>query len=198
MEWVFHRHWEKRFPVQRDSSCPEFYKNGSGHHSFYRRIKGSERTEVIPEKRSAMDSDFEWITRELFSENLDFDYGDEELLAKYGSAEKDEQGALLRVGKAVYRRVLLAEGQAVRGSTRALLDAFISLGGEVFTAPAQLSAGEVVSAPDNITSVVRRFDGDIWLFLLNLSENEPARGDVKLSPELSGLCLEESVKQNKP
>ena len=50
MEWVFHRHWEKRFPVQRDSSCPEFYKNGSGHHSFYRRIKGSERTEVIPEK----------------------------------------------------------------------------------------------------------------------------------------------------
>lgn len=146
-----------------------------------------------PKDGAVLDADgaFKKQCLELLALQTEFDYGDEELLAKYGSAEKDKQGALLRVGKAVYRRVLLAEGQAVRGSTRALLDAFVSLGGEVFTAPAQLSAGEVVSAPDNITSAVRRFNGDIWLFLLNLSEEESARGEVKLSPELSGLCLEE-------
>lgn len=140
---------------------------------------------------SELDGAFIGQCMELLARQAEFDYGDEELLAKYGSAEKDGQGALLRVGKAVYRRVLLAEGQAVRGSTRALLDAFVSLGGEVVSAPAQLPAGEVMSAPENVTSAVRRFGGDVWLFLLNLRENEPACGKVTLAPALAGLGLEE-------
>lgn len=83
--------------------------------------------EVVPEKRSAMDSDFEWITRELLSENLDFDYGDEEILSRLGSAGQEQ----LQVGKAVYRSVLIPQLKTIRSSTLELLKQFALNGGQV-------------------------------------------------------------------
>ena len=47
-EWILHRYWAKRIPVQEKSSYPEFYNIRSG--EFYRGIKGTNRAEVIPEK----------------------------------------------------------------------------------------------------------------------------------------------------
>lgn len=83
--------------------------------------------EVVPEKRSAMDSDFEWITRELLSENLDFDYGDEEILSRLGRAGQEQ----LQVGKAVYRSVLIPQLKTIRSSTLELLKQFALNGGQV-------------------------------------------------------------------
>ena len=138
-----------------------------------------------------LDADFIGQCMRLIASQHEFDYGDEELLAKYGSAGKDGQGAYLTVGQITYRRVLLAPGQAVRPSTQKLLDEFIACGGQVLREPEELSAGEVARAPKNIASAVRRFGGDVWLFLYNVSETEPTRGCVELAPELAGMSAEE-------
>lgn len=106
--------------------------------------------EVIPEKRSAMDSDFEWITRELFSENLDFDYGDEEILSRLGSAGQEQ----LQVGKAVYRSVLIPQLKTIRSSTLELLKQFALNGGQVCylgTAPRCVDAVQSGWAEDVFT-----------------------------------------------
>lgn len=129
--------------------------------------------------------------RQLIAEQREFDYGDEELLAKYGSVGTDGRGAYLRVGEAVYRSVLLLPGQEVRAGTRALLQEFAAAGGQVVNETKTLAPGEVRGAPGNIASAVRRFGDDVWLFLLNLSESEKTCGDVSLAPELALLHPEE-------
>ena len=108
-----------------------------------------------------------------------------------GRVGRDEQGAWLEVGQTKYRRVLQAPGQAVRAGTQRLLDEFVSLGGQVLREPEAVPAGEVVSAPKNIASAVRRFGGDTWLFLYNMSETEPVAGAVELAPEIAVKGAEE-------
>lgn len=140
---------------------------------------------------SSLDAAFIGQCMRLIGSQHEFDYGDEELMAKYGRAGKDGQGAYFAVGQSVYRRVMVAPGQAVRPGTQKLLDEFVALGGQLVHEPEELSAGEVAGAPQNIASAVRRFGGDVWLFLLNTSETEPARGDVFLAHDLAGLYAEE-------
>lgn len=140
---------------------------------------------------SSLDSEFIDQCMRLIALQHEFDYGDEELLAKYGGIGKDERGAYLSVGQAVYRRVLVSSEQAVRQSTRKLLNEFISLGGQLVRGPEELSADEVINAPKNIASAVRRFGGDVWMFLCNLSETETVCGHVELVPELARLNVEE-------
>lgn len=133
---------------------------------------------------AALDQSFIGQCRELIAAQHEFDYGDEELLSRYAQAGKDAQGAFLRVGKAVYRRVLLSRGQAVRESTRQLLEKFRAFGGQIAEEVPQLGEGGICSAPKNVASAVRRLDGDTWLFLLNLSDTESARGAVTLPSAL--------------
>ncbi len=83
--------------------------------------------ETAPSIRN-LDRDFILVTNRLLSENLDFDYGDEELLSRY--AEVNGNG--LRVGGASYRAVLIPELRTIRSSTLALLGAFAGQGGHVF------------------------------------------------------------------
>jgi hypothetical protein len=83
--------------------------------------------EIIPENRPEMDQKFEWLTNELISENLDFDYGDEEIMSRLGSAGN----GILNIGKAVYRSVLLPELKTIRSSTLKLLKQFVQCGGQV-------------------------------------------------------------------
>lgn len=135
------------------------------------------------ERVTSLDESFIAQCKELIGAHREFDYGDEELLRKYASVGKDEHGAYLRVGKAVYRHVLLAEGQAVRESTESLLREFAEAGGKVCSRTAELPVQAVLSAPKGIAAAVREWEGDTWLFLLNLSETEPARGDVCLARE---------------
>ena len=63
----------------------------------------------------------------LCAAGIDFDYGDEGVLAAAG----DIDGASLRVGAMRYRRVLVSGCDTVRSTTVALLERFAAAGGEV-------------------------------------------------------------------
>ena len=75
----------------------------------------------------AYDREFARLANHLIGNHLEFDYGDESLLAKYGAAE----AGLLRVGEVRYDRVLLPEIATLRRSTAQLLAEFAARGGKV-------------------------------------------------------------------
>lgn len=83
--------------------------------------------DIIPENRPPEDRAFEKLTMELLSQNLDFDYGDEEILSRLGRCEKMQ----LTVGKGSYKAVLLPEMRTIRSSTLDLLVEFARQGGMV-------------------------------------------------------------------
>lgn len=128
---------------------------------------------------------------DLIDAQLEFDYGDEDLLNKYGCAGRDEKGAYLKIGLKKYRSVLLPEWLSVRETTQELLDKFTNVGGKITDKIEDLPKGEVLLAPQGIASAVRRLSGDTFLFLMNLSENEKTSGAVELNKNLSTFCAEE-------
>lgn len=73
---------------------------------------------------------FYWLS----GAKLDFDYGDEDFLARLGQVEEADGEVCLRVGRARYRRVLVAGMLTMRGTTLALLRDFASRGGKVVMA----------------------------------------------------------------
>lgn len=76
---------------------------------------------------------FHWLA----GAQLDFDYGDEEMVGRLGGVETDTQGRpLLRVGKCTYRTVVVAGMLTMRCSTAALLHRFQEAGGTVVFAGA--------------------------------------------------------------
>lgn len=138
-----------------------------------------------------LEESFQKQCMDLIASQHEFDYGDEELMQKYGSIGKDAAGAYLKVGEAMYRTVLLAQGQTVRENTQVLLTDFCALGGKVVQNVSELPKGEVLSAPRNIASAIRRIAGETWLFLMNLSETELTAGAISLSETLECLYAEE-------
>ena len=74
------------------------------------------------------DKDFIKLTNKLYAENLDFDFGDEELLSRHGSVK----GKKLQLAKAKYSAVLIPDVKTLRSSTIALLERYIAAGGTVF------------------------------------------------------------------
>lgn len=70
---------------------------------------------------------FTWLS----AAHVDFDYGDEEHLARFGQIERDENGPLLRVGEAAYRVAVVAGMVTIRASTVRLLAEFADVGGRV-------------------------------------------------------------------
>jgi hypothetical protein len=146
---------------------------------------------LLTEDAKRLNDSFLRQCRDLISLSCEFDYGDEELLFKYGCAGKDEQGAFLRVGKAVYRTVMVADWQIVRESTRSLINKFVAMGGRIVSNPKELSRGTIAETPKDVTAVMRKWEGDDWLFLLNLNETERRTGDVRLSETFENLDIEE-------
>jgi len=69
--------------------------------------------------------------------NIDYDYGDEDILARHAKAGKVKGEAVLTVGKARYRAVVVPPLKTIRSSTLALLRRFREAGGSV------VFAGEV-------------------------------------------------------
>jgi hypothetical protein len=70
----------------------------------------------------------------LAGSQLDFDYGDEEMMGRLGKVEHGPGGPVLRVGEAAYRCVVVSGMTTIRSSTLALLDHFINAGGKVIVA----------------------------------------------------------------
>lgn len=67
----------------------------------------------------------------LLAANLDFDYGNEDIMARHGAIARQEGRAILRVGRAAYRAVLVPPLITLRQSTLALLEEFRAAGGTV-------------------------------------------------------------------
>lgn len=89
---------------------------------------------------------FHWLT----GNQIDFDYGDEHLLAKYGSIEADAWDVpVLRIGAASYRVVIVAGMLTIRMSTLSLLHDFLDAGGQVILAGSPPAYVDALPSPAN-------------------------------------------------
>ncbi|HEX2985504.1 MAG TPA: glycosyl hydrolase [Caproiciproducens sp.] len=71
---------------------------------------------------------FHW----LCGSRLDFDYGDEAMIAAMAKVEKDENGEpVLRVGESAYKTVVAAGMTTIRSTTLQILRKFLQAGGKV-------------------------------------------------------------------
>ena len=71
------------------------------------------------------------LFRFLTDNQIDFDYGEEEMMSRLASVETVNGEAVLRVGQAAYRVVIAANMLTVRPTTLALLREFMNAGGAV-------------------------------------------------------------------
>ena len=87
---------------------------------------GISRWDSCPATRK-LEADFRAVSDRLLSAHLDFDYGDEDIMARHGKVAK---GALL-VGRAAYKAVVVPSALTLRASTLDLLGRFRKAGGLV-------------------------------------------------------------------
>lgn len=85
---------------------------------------------VSPDIRE-LDRAFERLSRVLLGLQVDFDYGDEEMLDRLGRVEQTDDGPVIALGEMRYRRMLVPTMPNIRRSTLDLLAAFAEAGGEV-------------------------------------------------------------------
>ncbi len=90
-----------------------------------------------------LDAVLEEVNLSLQTEQIDFDYGDEDILRRHGKVVASKGGATFKVGKASYKAVLVPAMKTIRSSTLALLEKFRGAGGLVVFAgrpPAMVDA----------------------------------------------------------
>jgi len=78
----------------------------------------------------------------LLQEQVDFDYGEEELLSRHAKVVKAGGAPILKVGKAAYKAVVVPPMKTMRSTTLALLEKFAAAGGAV------VFAGDVAAYVD--------------------------------------------------
>lgn len=72
------------------------------------------------------------VSGKILGENIDFDYGDEEVMSRHAVLSKEGEDPVIRIGKGVYHAVLLPQMRTIRKSTLSLLRDFRKAGGSVF------------------------------------------------------------------
>jgi len=82
----------------------------------------------------ALEKQYRELFHMLAGNQIDFDYGDEGLLAEHGSVTGKDGRSLLRLGKMTYTTVLVSGVDTVRGTTLEMLKAFAAAGGRVIVA----------------------------------------------------------------
>ncbi len=101
----------------------------------------------------------------LTDRHIDFDYGEEQMMARHGSIDRDaDDRPVLRIGKMAYHVVVVSGMETIRPTTLALLDDFLTAGGQVIFAgelPAYVNAVPS-DAPASLAAaaVCVPFDGD--------------------------------------
>ncbi len=101
------------------------------------------KAQMKPEEQKALNATVIDLRNILLSNHLDFDYGDEEHLARLAVVNGRGGQARLRVGAAEYRVVVLPKMLTIRATTLRLLEEFAQAGGQVAyldKAPAFLDA----------------------------------------------------------
>lgn len=82
----------------------------------------------------ALEKHYEDLCRMLNGGQIDFDYGDEEMMSRMSRVEKTADGAVLHVGAATYGTVVVSGAETLRSSTYRLLSEFMEDGGRVIFA----------------------------------------------------------------
>lgn len=90
---------------------------------------------------------YERLCNMLLGNQIDFDYGEEQMMERMSTIEKDAEGHIvLRVGEQCYRTVLVGNMLTIRSNTLSLLDKFMAMGGHV------IFAGDVPTYADAVPS----------------------------------------------
>ena len=85
----------------------------------------------------------------LMGAHIDFDYGDEDMISRLYSIEKDDQGMpVLKIGEASYKQVMVTGMVTVRSTTLKILEEFQRVGGKV------IFAGELPKYVDALESSI--------------------------------------------
>ncbi len=82
----------------------------------------------------------------LTDNQIDFDYGEEEMMSRMVSVDTVDGDPILRVGKASYKTVIVTNMLTIRPSTLALLEEFMEKGGKV------IFAGDLPAYVDAVAS----------------------------------------------
>lgn len=109
----------------------------------------------------ALEGQYTRLFHILVGNQIDFDYGDEEMLSRLGSVETTDGGPVLKFGQATYRCVVVGGMLTMRGTTARLLEEFASAGGSVVCAgeaPKYLDAAPVATSPLPSTTVATPFE----------------------------------------
>lgn len=148
------------------------------------------------EEALKVEKQFEELYHWLLSENIDFDYADEEMLSRLYRIENDT----LMVGQAAYKKVVVSGMLTMRSSTLDILQKFQQAGGKVVVLgetpkyidaePAQVQLGNaakqellsnravVVDHPAVFAQARELPNGDVHIMLLNSDKDHPAQGAV--------------------
>jgi len=86
----------------------------------------------------------------LLGANIDFDYGDEDILARHGKVSRAGGTPSLTVAKARYKAVVVPPMGTIRGSTLALLERFRKAGGTVVFAGRPAAYIDGKASPDAV------------------------------------------------
>lgn len=90
--------------------------------------------ELQVEESKRLEEDYAKMFGILTTGQVDFDYGDEEMLSRYAKIAADGEGVKLRFGKAEYSCVVLNGMRTIRSSTVRILRKFMEAGGRVVVA----------------------------------------------------------------
>jgi hypothetical protein len=83
------------------------------------------------EEKKALENSFWQLRDKLLGANLDFDYGDEDIMARHAKVSRGKDGASIRIGKASYNTIVVPQMVTIRRSTLNILKKFARSGGLV-------------------------------------------------------------------
>ncbi|MFW6303000.1 MAG: glycosyl hydrolase [Candidatus Sumerlaeota bacterium] len=112
---------------------------------FNRAMYGPSKT---ADKMAKLENSLLKLSDALLAANIDYDFGDEDIMARHGKVTRGKEPSL-KVGKAAYKAVVVPSMITLRSTTLALLEQFAKAGGTVvFTdkAPRFIDAQESESA----------------------------------------------------
>ncbi len=99
-------------------------------------------TNFLPERK--YDEPFNYISHRLLQEKLDYHYGNENLMSKYGSVN----GKRLKIGSHIYKCIIMPQSCNIKSTTLSLLVDYGKLGGEIIV------IGNLPSMIDGVKSKV--------------------------------------------
>ncbi len=101
-----------------------------------------------------LDKEFIELTDALYSSQLDFDFGNEEIMSRHAKVKKTDDGPVLVIGKASYKVIVVPSMVTMRQSTFDLLKKFKKSGGKIIFAGDTATAIEAI-----ITDEVQQLAG---------------------------------------